>query len=277
MSIYEHWQVQKETLRSTVHSGMSTADVLYQVRHALLQTEQNALAELDDDLLRQQSGILMNCLKGSLGLLEAHTAGEVWLAQKSAKSQDNALWRMAAAALALLAVWCGLNAEWFAMALAAAGLGLGIYALIKERKNASSILPRDEVRASVSVDIERMLSVLDAQIRTMDRYLSDFAYLNDQARSSSEGADPITLSRAAELMEALYDCDEETRAPAWESARLLLGRLGLQILDYSEENSRLFNTLPSKNITRTLSPAIVSAEDQKLLRRGTAAVRIGAA
>lgn len=279
MSIIEIWQEQRGSLRSAITDRMSTSEVLYQVRHALLQTEQNVLADLDDDVLRQQAGILMSCLKGSLGLLEAHTAGKIWVPQKSEKSASPAdsMWRFAACALALLAVYCGLNAEWIALALAAAGLGLGAAALIMERKNASSVFPKDEVQATVSIDIERMLSVLDSQMRAMDRCLTDFAYLNDQARGSADSADSMTLSRAVDLIEALYDCDEEGRAPAEEAARQLLSRLGLQALDYSEENSRLFNTLPSKNITRTLSPAIVSAEDQKLLRRGTAAVCIGAA
>jgi len=279
MSIVEIWQEQRESLRSAITDRMSTSEVLYQVRHALLQTEQNALADLDDDVLRQQAGVLMSCLKGSLGLLVAHTAGKIWVAQKSEKnaSPADSMWRFAACALALLAVYCGLNAEWIALALAAAGLGLGAAALIRERKNASSVFPKDEVQATVSIDIERMLSVLDSQMRAMDRCLTDFAYLNDQARGSADSADSMTLSRAVDLIEALYDCDEEGRAPAEEAARQLLSRLGLQALDYSEENSRLFNTLPSKNITRTLSPAIVSAEDQKLLRRGTAAVCIGAA
>jgi len=279
MSIVEIWQKQRESLRSAITDRMSTSEVLYQVRHALLQTEQNALADLDDDVLRQQAGVLMSCLKGSLGFLEAHTAGKIWVAQKSEKSASPAdsMWRFAACVLALLAVYCGLNAEWIAMALAAAGLILGAAALIRERKNASAILPKDEVQATVSIDVDRMLNVLDSQMRSMDRYLTDFAYLNDQARGNADSADSMTLSRAVDLIEALYDCDEEGRAPAEEAARQLLSRLGLQALDYSEENSRLFNTLPSKNITRTLSPAIVSAEDQKLLRRGTAAVCIGAA
>ena len=279
MSIVEIWQEQRESLRSAITDRMSTSEVLYQVRHALLQTEQNALADLDDDVLRQQAGVLMSCLKGSLGLLEAHTAGKIWVAQKSEKSASPAdsMWRFAACVLALLAVYCGLNAEWIAMALAAAGLILGAAALIRERKNASAILPKDEVQATVSIDVDRMLNVLDSQMRSMDRYLTDFAYLNDQARGNADSADSMTLSRAVDLIEALYDCDEEGRAPAEEAARQLLSRLGLQALDYSEENSRLFNTLPSKNITRALSPAIVSAEDQKLLRRGTAAVCISAA
>lgn len=279
MNILQNWQEQRETLKKALTDRMSTADVIYQVRHALLQTEQNALAGMDDDLLRQQASVLMGSLKGSLGLLEAHTAGQVWVAQKTEKPQDaqKSLWRSAAAAMLLLAVYLGIKAEWVAFALAVAGLGLGVFALIQERKSRSGSIPQDEVRVTVHTDVERLLGVLDSQLRAMDRYLSDFSYLNDQARGSAEGADSVTLSRAAELMEALYDLDGAERQPAEEAARRLLGKLGMEAVDYCEESSRLFNALPSKSMTRTLSPAIVSAKDQTLLRRGTAAVQMDAA
>ena len=55
----------------------------------------------------------------------------------------------------------------------------------------------------------------------------------------------------------------------------LLNGLGFRAMEYSEDNSRLFTVLPSKNETRTISPAIVSAEDFRLIRRGPAAVRQG--
>ncbi len=279
MSIVQHWQDQKDALRSTLNDRMSAADTVRHVRHTLLQVEQNALAEMDDDLLRQQASVLMGSLKGSIGLLEAHGTAQVWVAQKSqnAKMQNRSLWRFAAAALALLAVYTGLKGEWIPLILCCAGFGLGFFALLQERRNASSLLPRDEVQATVTVDIDRLFAILDGQLRAMDRYLSDFSYLNDQARGGADNADAITLSRAADLMEALYDCDEAERAPAEEAARRLLEKLGLQALDYCEEHSRLFNALPSKSTTRTLSPAIVSIKEQQLLRRGTAAVRIDAA
>ncbi len=279
MSILEHWQNQKDGLRSSLTERMSAADTVRHVRHTLLQVEQNALAEMDDDLLRQQASVLMGSLKGSIGLLEAHGTAQVWVAQKSGVSRSSVktLWQIAAGMLAALTVWCGFRDEWLAMALALAGLAVGVCALFTERKEAASILPRDEVQAAVTVDIDRLFAILDGQLRSMDRYLTDFSYLNDQARGGADSADAITLSRAADLMEALYDCDETDRAPAEEAARRLLEKLGLQALDYCEAHSVLFNALPSKSVTRTLSPAIVSVKDQQLLRRGTAAVRIDAA
>ena len=273
MSILQHWDEQKDALRSTLNDRMSAADTVRHVRHTLLQVEQNALAEMDDDLLRQQASVLMGSLKGSVGLLEAHGTAQVWVAQKSqnTKKENHFLWRLAAGALVILAVYCGLSDEWLASLLCCAGFGFGFSALVQERKNASSMLPRDEVQASVTVDIDRLFAILDGQLRATDRYLSD------QARGGADNADTITLSRAADLMEALYDCDEAERAPAEEAARRLLEKLGLQVLDYCEEHRRLFNALPSKSTTRTLSPAIVSVKEQQLLRRGTAAVRIDAA
>lgn len=279
MSIVQHWQNQKDDLRAALTGRTSAADAVRHVRHTLLQVEQNALAEMEDDLLRQQASVLMGSLKGSVGLLEAHGTAQVWVAQKSknSKAENRSLWRSAAVSLAFLALYSGLNSEWIALILCCAGFGLGFFALLQERKNASSILPKDEVQATVTVDIDRLFGILDGQLRSMDRYLSDFSYLNDQARGSAESTDPITLSRAADLMEALYDCDEAERASAEEAARRLLENLGLQALDYCEEHSKLFNALPSKSTTRTLSPAIVSVREQQLLRRGTAAVRIDAA
>ena len=279
MSILQHWQQQKDALRSALKEGMPPSEVLYHTRHALLQTEQNALAEMEDHTLRQQAGILLSSLKGALGLLEAHTAGQTWIAQKASKTTGfmGKHWRIAFALLAACAVWCGFRDEWIAMALSLAGVAAALFALIREKKTHSLPVFQDEQMVTVHVDIDRMLSVLDAQMRAFDRYLDDFAYLNEQAGGASGAADPAVISRAVGLMEALYDCSEEERAPVEEAARQLLLRLGLETVDYSDDTSRLFNALPSKCVTRTLSPAILSVADKQLLRRGTAAVRIDAA
>lgn len=279
MSILQHWQNQKESLQANLTDQMSAADVVRHVRHTLLQVEQNALAEMDDDLLRQQASVLMGSLKSAIGLLEAHGTAKIWVAQKSVSTPVSLkrLWQIAAGVLAALAVWSIFRDEWLSLALVITGLAIGFCALLFERKESASVLPKDEVQASVTVDLNRLFAILDGQLRSMDRYLSDFSYLNDQARGGADSADAITLSRAADLMEALYDCDEAERASAEEAARRLLEKLGLQALDYCEEHSRLFNALPSKSTTRTLSPAIVSIKEQQLLRRGTAAVRIDVA
>ena len=136
---------------------------------------------------------------------------------------------------------------------------------------------QNEARVTLRPNADRLFAILDGQLRAISRYVNDFAYLNDQLRTAPECANTALLARAADLLEALYEYDAAERADAEEAARRLLKNLGLEALDYSDEHSRLFTALPSKSVTRTLTPAIVSIEDGKLLRLGTAAVRMDVA
>ena len=276
MTIFEHWQNQKELLRPKLAEQPDLAGVVYQVRHAIMQTEQNALAELEEDMLRQQAGVMLGMLKTSIGLMETNIAAQVWVPQKQSdkpKESSRLQW-IAAGLLVLLMVYCGLQNLWLGSALAMCCLILSAVSLFSCPK----VLPStDEVRVTLKPDVDRLFIILDGQIRSIDRAVNDFSYLNDQMRSGSDGADPSSIARAADLLEAIYSCDEELREEAEEAAMRLLASIGLYAVPYSEETSRYFNALPSKNTTRTLSPAILSLQDRRLLRRGTAAVCTGAA
>ena len=279
MMIFDHWMIQKDRLPSLLDQQQDLSGVIYQLRHALLQTEQNALAEMTDDVLRQQAGVLFACIKNSVGLLEAHIAAQVWVPQKVQQTQYAPLkTRLLPLAVFLLAAAvCVLRSEWILFALITAGLALSAVSVFQRQKEQGSSDPTAETRVSLKPDTDKILGILDGQIRAIDRYLNDFSYLNEQLRGSSDCSDPVAVSRASDLLEALYECSEEDRAPADEAARKLLESLGLRALDYTEETSRYFNALPSKNTTRTLAPAIFSIKDQRLLRRGTAVVRMEAA
>ena len=279
MSMMQYWQEQRALLTNVITAQTPLADAVRHLRHALLQTEQNALAAISDDTLRQQAGVLTNCLKGSLHLLETTAAGKAWvsLKERHSKKTNSSFLLCALAAIGLLIVWCILKGYWGLTVLAGVALSAAFAGYIADKKQRSSFPVDDNIQVSVGVSPERLFSVLDAQITAIDRYLDDFAYLNSQARGDGKNADPVLLSRASELLEALGDCDEETRCAAEDAANQLLSKLGMRAVLYTEENSRLFNILPSKSLTRTLSPAIIATDDQRLLRRGTAAVRIDAA
>ena len=137
---------------------------------------------------------------------------------------------------------------------------------------------KNEYRITTLLNTDKLFTLLDSQLRAADRYLNDFQYLNDQLRTvGANCSDDAVINRASELMGALYDVADEECETVQESAIRLLDALGLRILDYSAENAHYFNTLPSKNINRTLRPAILSSKDSMLLQRGTAAVCAGAA
>lgn len=281
MSTIQCWEAQRETLRASLNEQTDLPTVASAVRHALLQTEQNALAQLGDDVLRQQAGVLFASLRAAVGLMETPVVSTVWEACATKPSKRSkgrvALLGIMAVLQALLGLYCyfrGMELGWIA---ALAVLALGGAALLFEHRKKPAQENRDELRVTLKPDADQLLDMLDAQMRAVDRYLGDFAYLNEQLRGSAECFDTAMLSRAAELAEALYECDEEERAPAEESLLRLMEGMGLKALNYSEESRGLFTALPSKTETRTLSPAIISVRDARLLRRGTAAVKMDVA
>lgn len=277
MSIFEHWQSQKETLRSLLDVQSDLSGVIYQVRHAVLQTEQNALAELSDDVLRQQAGVLMSCIKNSIALMEVPMTSEVWTAQKQDEPvrKHSPFVLIFSGLMLLLLVVCILVRSWLCALLGVCALISGLIAMFPRKQAAAS--PDQEVRVTLKPDSERLFAILDGQMRAADRYLNDYSYLNDQLRGTSECTDPDVVLRTADLLEALYECDETQRAPADDAVRRLMECLGLRAVDYSPQTSKLFNVLPSKNTTQTIVPAILSISEQRLLKRGTAADKISAA
>lgn len=275
MSIFEHWEAQKETLRQKLLEQPDMAGVVYQVRHAIAQTEQNALAEFSDDVLRQQAGVMLGTLKTSIGLMEAHIATQVWVPQKQAAKPKapREIW-IALLLLAALIAYCSLKGFWLGAAIGACSLIMAFVSILGRKEKAEAT---DEVRITLKPDADRLFIILDGQMRAIDRAVNDFAYLNEQLQRGTDGADPSSIARAADLMEALYEYEGDEHSDMKAAASRLLASIGLCAMEYSEETSRYFNALPSKNTTRTLSPAILSVKDHHLLRRGTAAVSMDAA
>lgn len=281
MNTFENWEEQKPALKAALAEQSDLSGVVYSVRHALLQTEQNTLSQMEDDVLRQQIGIIFSSLKTSVGLLEANVMTKVWVPQSqkvTAVKRKSPLWIIAAFLQITVGLICYFKNLTLGWALALAALAVSTVALFTTtRKKALPTPSMDEVRITLKPDIDKLFGLLDAQLRAIDRYVSDFAYLNEQLRGGAECTDTATLTRVADLLEALYDCEEEVRAPAEDAAKQMLEGMGLRALDYSSESRKLFSALPSKSETRTLSPAIVSIVDYRLLRRGTAAVKIDVA
>lgn len=277
MSAFECWQGQRDALRLKLKEQSSLADVAYCLRHAILQTEQNTLSELDDDELRQQAGVLFSCIKTSVGLVELNIATTAWTPAPSTDKQRRrgsvTLWSAAGVMQALLAAIGYLKSQWLVFGLALAALLAGGAALIAFKRKPRAAAA-NEVRVTLKPDEDRLIGLMDAQFRAVDRYINDLAYLNEQLRGDAGGADNRTLGYIADMLEALYELDGDARTPAEDALKQLMESMSLRAVDYSSESRGFFTSLPSKTETRTLAPAIVSTKDYRLLRRGTAAVKM---
>lgn len=277
MSVYQCWVEQRERLRERLHAADDAAGAAIALRHALAQVEQNAMAEQPDDLLRQQTGILFSCVKGSLGLLDITVSTRVWVAHTQADRPKARLWPWMLAAALLLLGWAGvytyLRSQWLvwpAIAAAAVCAAVGFFSL----RHARTPQPEDANRLKVTAkpDADQLFGAIDAQMRGIDRYINDFAYLNEQTALRSGGPDPRNVSALAELMEAVTGLEGEPGEDTAQAAESLLASLGVRALPYSQEEQRYFTVLPSISGTHTLAPALVSTRDGALLQRGTAAV-----
>lgn len=209
--------------------------------------------------------------------MDVSVSHQVWVAQKAETDARKRfpLWSAISAGLiAATALFAYFGSQWLLLGVSAGALICGIIGFLRKGKQPAA-LPKDRVNVTITPDADRLFQQLDAQMRSIDRCLNDFSYLNEQLRGTGDSADTVTVSRASDLIGALYECDEENREPAEQAARDLLASMGLSVMEYSPENRGCFNILPSKQHTRTLSPAVLSVKDHHLLRRGTAAVASG--
>lgn len=283
MTALEFWQEQRPSLAKELAEKSEISDIIYTVRHAVLQTEQNTLAAQSDDVLRQQLGILFAMLKNSLSLVSVPISTTTWAAvsrkQEKQRLPGLPLIIISVALLILSAVWCYIKGDPIGCLLPMAGLVTGIVSAIwnarARRKALTGVQP--ELLTSHSVDAEQLLGAVEAQIIMIDRCATDFAYLNKSLRRPQGGSGWQNLDAVSELLEAIYAYDDDLRQQAEEAMHQLLMEMGLEAVDYSTESEKLFTQLPSKSMTRTLCPALLSAEDHRLLRRGTAVVETKAA
>lgn len=283
MTAYECWQEQREALNAELAKRQDMQDVIYATRHALLQTEQNVLATQSDDVLRQQMGVLFALLKNSISLMNVPITSTPWTAfsRRNEKRLGRGFPLLLSAGFFLLAacLWGYAKKDLLGWLLPLGGIvfmliGIGINR--SEAKRQSSP-PKEQIRITHSVDPQLFLSAIDGQILMIDRCANDFAYLNQTLRTASDSISTKNLEAVSDVLEAIYAYDDDLRQQAEDAMNQLLCEMGLETLSYSPEHCKLFTQLPSKNTTRTLCPAILSAEDHRLLRRGTAVVADSAA
>jgi hypothetical protein len=285
MSAYQCWLTQKELLRESLKASGDTEGAVSLVRRTLAQVEQNVMAEQPDDLLRQQTGILFSCFKSSLSLLDITVATRVWVAQSHQeaarpKRRPASFWLLLTgtglALGGLFAYFRGLPLIWIPLAAALCCLVVG-WITIRRAPKSEAPLPEDRLKVTAKPDTEKLFEQIDAQMRAIDRYTNDFAYLNEQNALRSGSPALKNTAVLSELMESVCECEGEAGEEAVSAAERLLGDIGARAVWYAPEQARLFNVLPSISETRTLTPALVSLKDGALLYRGTAAVLAQAA
>lgn len=276
MSAYQHWSAQRERLREALQNTTDAAGATQATRHAVAQVEQNTMADQPDDLLRQQTGILFSCVKGSLNLLDIAIITRVWeVRSQTAMPNEHKGWRWLLVLALSFPLAVGvygyvqhMTLLWICMLLSAAVTLGAVWMASKKPKAPESM---DTVNVTAKPDADKLFAAIDAQMKAIDRYILDFSYLNEQnALHQSGELQHATL--LSELMQAIGECEGEAVMDAQETAERLLLSMGARAIPYAPEHARLFTVLPSLGEDRTITPALVSQRDGALLAHGVAAV-----
>ena len=278
MGAYDCWCAQKPKLRESLKDCTDAGHMVYAIRHALAQVEQNTLAEKTDDLLRQQMGILFSCCKMSVNLLDMSVATKVWQLQSQKEKKKSGFvwgfWSIAGLAQVATGLIAYIGGQPFAVLFSILALVTAMVALLKTARQKKKLpLPEEQFRVTLRPDEEKLFTSLDAQMQAIDQYTNDFAYLNEQVAGKQTAPERKLVAAAADILEALYEADEKERQGIEEAVSEMLEGMGLAAIPYSKSEQQLFTTLPSKDETRTLIPALVWKEDDRLVKRGVAAVR----
>lgn len=277
MSAYENWCQQTEALKSSLTAEHQIDRCIYQIRHAVMQTEQSTLSEIEDDVLRQQCGILFHGLKHDLDMMTAVTPGTV-LCEREKTNADQRFLQIPDVLILcvffMITVLSLLRLQWILAAAGAIGAGVTLICA-KLRSNKPSSAFRGTMKSTVQPDTERMIALVSESMSEIDRCVIDLEYLNSTSSSEANAPNRKLAGNASALLTALYDLRSEGTDTS--EALLAITRLleceHIAFCDYSPDQARLFSVLPSKNDSCTVTPALLDEKDGALLYRGTAVVK----
>ena len=267
MDIAEMWSLRRSALERELATESGASGMMRKARHVFSQMEQELLAGYTDDAARQRVGVLTGVFKHSLDLITLPQSVRD-VSEKTVSSPAEKLLPAGAACGIAVTLLYGLyrNDRALEILCAVLLLALGILMLVSRRKTK---LP--ENRYETCPDTAAFLRQLDSQISLLSRSLQDLDVL-DRSLQTGDPARAPSLSGISGMLETVSQMDEEDRRALGADLDRLLNAIDLKAVEYSLENAGLFDLLPSKNITRTLSPALLDAREGTLLRRGTAAV-----
>ena len=188
--------------------------------------------------------------------------------------------RVLGVVMLLLAAVCGLGAALLMEAYRLPSLGLlalaGVFIFISGR----TWLEKRESRCTLALDPETVWKTLCRTGETMDRKIDGFcaqakAWEEEQAAKNAAAAgpaDPEELQLFADLLEALYSQSGDYSLRQLKKLQPYLRRRGIETVDYGPETAAAFETLPTKNASGTLRPALMAGD--KLLLAGRAAEHV---
>ncbi len=255
-------------------------------------------AQMSEDPVRvQEVQGMLQVVRNTLPLLETVTQTEIWEKQQKQEKDRKVRMTLPAAASLLAGVICivaGLIGQSIAghvlrpMAVLWTAAGCALLVLggyltgrggRKKPGRESAGASEGAVSQTFLIDPAALWHVMQGIVMTADHSLEETGELAKLTEMGGSGSSPGPMSREeidffSELLENAYarrrqDPDDPVLSEQVESIRYYLHARGVETLDYTAQNAKLFELLPSPGTSATLRPAMLCGG--VLIRRGLAA------
>lgn len=254
------------SLRADTARGVaqSVPEALREARFLLNRVQHQVLAAQPDGIRRQLCGILFTHATQSFELADIYDAPEAWTQRDAAPDRRGALRTAAITAALILFVLCCVELYYIHEILLLVGLSLAailVLAAVVTRPRPG----RERIHLTQRVSPERLDAYLAARMRAIDR---DMDALDLLLPTDTHGTGDEALDIVAKVLEIDSARIDPVPPAIRHAADALLVRQGITLVDYTEENAPLFQSLPTQRSSRTLVPAML--RDGHLIRQGLA-------
>ena len=232
----------------------------------------------EDPEMNEEAGYALSVIRAAIPLIDS--TGEVKTYERSVSSPDGAFPVLPAAAGACISLAGALVLAFSSSVLMPVGMtaviaGAAVLFLAGMRAGAKKAKPPKTDRiVDVTLDYEKIIRNLSHALAIADKNLDDAALrMQVQKEESAElqtDAGGMLQDQEMELISGLLTSaygapDENVSQTVISDVRFYLHKKGIEVLDYSEENRRMFARMPGKKAA-TLKPALV--KDGKVLVKG---------
>lgn len=252
---------------ATLTEDTPPKEAVGQMRRLVSLVQHQVLSEQTDDLRRQLGGILFAHALRQFDLLDAFAEPKVWTREQTAPAKRRLprglLLGLSIALYLLCAIELYRDGEilWMA-AFALCGVAMAAFFLTKPQK------PPAEHFATQRMDPGALFAMVEGSLRAIDRDMEALDALLPPEEAG--GAQPDVLDLMALLIEKSRNGTEAISPEVMSAVEGYLVRQGITLVDYTDRNAPLFQTLPTQRETKTLVPAMLQGD--RLARGGMAVV-----
>lgn len=242
----------------------SVQDTLRDARFLINRVQHQVLAAQPDGFRRQLCGILFAHTLQAFDLANVYDTPEAWTQRDEETGRHKGLRTAALAGACVLFLLCCVQLYFIREILllvgfaAAAFLVFACWALREKPKP-------ERIHLTQRINAGRLDAYLEACMRAIDR---DMEALDLLLPSDLQAPSDEMLDIAAKVLEIDRAGVEPLPASIRHAVDSLLVQQGITLVEYTEDNAPLFQTLPTQRASRTLVPAMLRGDH--LARAGLA-------